>query len=96
MQLDAVLVDVARDLCPLRFVLLQLMLEIRNKERVCGRVIYFGRGRHASFVRAVVAAERNAGGGSVDDIRRSAVTAGENDVRARLSGGYGGLHYLWT
>jgi hypothetical protein len=82
MQLNAELIDVARDLGPLRFVFLQLVLEIRNPSGIF-RDDFDWRGWDSNRLATFLAIDRQSGRRGVDDQCSRAVRAGENDVAAR-------------
>ncbi len=79
MKLDAELIDVARDLSPLRFVLFQLMLDIGNSDGVVRRGGK-GRIRNCGWFPALLAVQSHARGGGIDDQRGGAKRAGKNDI----------------
>jgi hypothetical protein len=94
MQLDAELVDVAGDLGALRFVLLQLMLEIGNFHGIFGS--RFDRDlRNRRRLTAPLAIQRDSGRGRIDYKRSGAIRAGEDDIAARrLHGSSRAAHWL--
>src|SRR5688572_32702326 len=88
MELDAELIDVAGDLGPLRLVLFQLILQVRN----LGSVFYRGcrrRMRDGCWLAAFFAGQGHAGGRGIDYKRGRAMRAGENDIVARCRDGSG-------
>ena len=83
MKLDAELIDVAGDLGSLGFVFLQLMLKIGNFNRVFGGRFHGGV-RNGGWFAALLAIQGHSRRGGIDDERRSAMRAGEDDVAARF------------
>lgn len=96
MELDAELVNVARNLSALRFVFLELILEIRNPEGVTGRGDTIRR-RHDRGIPAALTLQRDACGCGINDVRRRTVGAGENNILSDrcgcFSGSAGRLHH---
>ena len=88
MELDAELIDITGDLSSLRFVLLQLMLKIRNADSVFSRCLDRDL-RDGGRFSALLAIERHSGRGGVDHKRGGAMRAGENDIAARRLSGNG-------
>ena len=82
MKLDAELIYVAGDLGPLRFIFLQLMLEVRDLPGV------FAGGfepwvRYRRRFSALLAIKGHPGGRGVDNKRSGAMPAGEDNIAAR-------------
>ena len=94
MQLNTELIDIARDLSPLRFIFLQLMLKIGNARGIFGRHFdrYFWNGGRLA---AVLAIQRHSSRSRIDHKGSSAIRAGENDIAARrLHGSCGAACWL--
>ena len=96
MKLDAHLVNVTGNLGALRFVFLQLMLEIGDFHRVVGGRFERDLRNRRGFA-ALLAIQRHSGRCGIDDERGRAMRAGENDVAARRLHGSSratcGLHW---